>query len=74
MYLRLAFMTRKVDWFHKVNCKQWVKLEEDVIAMKLKSLPWVAVGSQPPGEGDAIFGFFGTETVGFIVVLLGLGL
>lgn len=45
-YVRSAFMTRIVDWFPNEKSKQWVKLEEDATAMKLKSLPWVAIGSR----------------------------
>lgn len=45
IYLRSAFVTRIVDWFHNAECKQWVKLGED--AIKLKSLPWVAANYRP---------------------------
>lgn len=34
-------MARIVDWFYNAKCKQWVKLEEEVVAIKLKSLPWI---------------------------------
>lgn len=39
VYLKSVFITRIVDWFHNAGCKQWVKLEEELAAIKLKSLP-----------------------------------
>lgn len=48
MYLRAVFVSRIVDWFHNSDCKQWVKLEEEVTAIKLKSLPWISRDQRPP--------------------------
>lgn len=54
MYLRAVFISRIVDWFHNADCKQWVKLEEEVTAIKLKSLPWISREKQTP-RGDMLF-------------------
>lgn len=51
MYLRSIFVARIVDWFHNADCKQWVKLEEKITAIKLKSLPWIIKDMRPP-EGS----------------------
>lgn len=40
-YLRAIMITRIVDWFQNRNNKQWVKLEEEITGLKLKSLPWI---------------------------------
>lgn len=50
MYLRSVFVARIVDWFHNAECKQWVKLEEEIVAMKLKSLPWIKRKNRPSVE------------------------
>lgn len=39
LYLRSVFIARIVDWFHNMDCKQWVQLE-DVADIKLRALPW----------------------------------
>lgn len=48
MYLRAIFVTRIVDWFHNKDNKQWVRLEEEITTLKLKSLPWIKREQRPP--------------------------
>lgn len=47
-YLKSVFITRIMDWFHNADSKQWVRLEEEVAAIKLKSLPWIIKEKQTP--------------------------
>lgn len=47
VYLRSVFITKIVDWFHNANCKQWMKLEEEITVIKLKSLPWTKREHRP---------------------------
>lgn len=48
IYLRAIMITRIVDWSHNRVNKQWVKLEEDITTLKLKSLPWIKKAQRPP--------------------------
>lgn len=50
VYLRSVFVARIVNWFHNTECKQLVKLEEEIAAKKLKSLPWIKRENRDVGK------------------------
>lgn len=72
LYLRSIFITRIVDWFHNMDNKQWVKLEEEVTDIKLKSLPWIK-REYRPREGDMPFLVVSTLKVWDDLIKRGIG-
>lgn len=71
-YLKSVFNTRIMDWFHNADSKQWVRLEEEVAAIKLKSLPWIVKERQTP-EGELPFLVGSTLKVWDGILKLGIG-
>lgn len=48
MYLHAAILLHSQDWAHYSECKVWVKIEQEMVAVPLSSVLWITPGYRPP--------------------------